>query len=254
MKFFIDNVEIQTVIKGATISGSLNLVSRTAAFSYFYSTYDLLFKKYKAKIGSSVLIKNNSDKKIFIGKITEINYIKEKNIVQIQAQDMLYPLMHIKTKGRFQGEFLSSIKSIIKEFSFAKNITAFFSKQINILNLGGLSLYDILQIAIKKIYGDYVKIYIDGSLSVHILMPKSDAPKAELVAGKNIISCFFSTNDEENRAKIIICGNENIVSGMVVKIIDTEKNISGTFVVESDKHVFKNTYTTELNLIERKFF
>ena len=74
MKFFIDDREIKTINTGAIIEGSLNLVSRCANFSYVFDDKNLEFENYKAKLGSKVLIKNDSNKNIFKGKITSINY------------------------------------------------------------------------------------------------------------------------------------------------------------------------------------
>lgn len=65
MKFIINNVEIKTVLKNAVIRGSFSLISRVASFSYIYDAHDSYFKNYKAKIGNSVLIKNDDGKKIY---------------------------------------------------------------------------------------------------------------------------------------------------------------------------------------------
>lgn len=252
MKFYIDNTEIKTVIKGAEILGSFHLISREAIFSYIYNANDPLFQIYKVKLGSKVLIKNDNGENIFKGKVENINFSKDKSIVQIQAQDMLYSLVKTKIKGRFKGAFLFILNNLIKDFGIANSIKNFLSKEINILSLGKLSVYDILSVAAKKMYGDEVKIYLDGDSRIKFLVPKISSLRETLILGRNVLNASFKSKGDKNAAQITAIGNDKVVSGSLVLLYDELKGNSSYFVVQKDKHIFGNIYTMELELLERK--
>ena len=82
-------------------------------------------------------------------------------------------------------------------------------------------------------------------------MPLKDNSKGDFILGKNVISAQFSQDGFENIAKITAIGNENVVSGTVIKIIDPKNNKIGYFTVKNDIHTYGNIYTMELDLKER---
>lgn len=249
MKFYIDGKEIKTVITNAEISGSLELVSRMALFSYIY---DSSFENYKAKTGSKILIKNDSNENIFQGNITSITQSKDKKSVLIQAQDFLYPLLNTKVAGRFKGLFLPVLKNIVKEFEIINTVKEYLSKQVNILSLGKLSQYDIISVISRKIYGEEVKIYLDGNSKMKFLLPDISNSIATFTFGKNIISATFTSEDKKNISSVKVLENKDVVSGSVIKIIDEVNQNSGYFVVTKDKHVYGKIHTMNLELRERK--
>ena len=255
MKFYIDGIEIKTVTEGAEITGGLDLPSRSALFSYVYNNEEYMKFKYKAKVGSHVIIKNDSDKKIFTGKVTEINYFKDKNLIKIQAQDMFYELIKIKIKGRYKGTLASILKDFMNKYkitsSIITKITTVLQKELNILSLGKLSVYDIILIAARKIFGKEVKLYLDGDSGIHVLIPRLLDPAANFSIGKNIIDADFSANEKNNFSSLTVNGDENIVSGSVISIEDENGN-KGTFIVQKDRHIYGNIYKTVLNVKERR--
>lgn len=253
MKFFIDDNEIKTVKQGAVIFGSLNLVSRKALFSYIYNPYDSDFKIYKAKKDSSVLIKNDDGKNIFKGTVYKIEFETEGSEIKIQAEDLLSLLLKIKPKGRFTGSFMSVINKIIGRFSFLKAMQLVLNKEVNILNLGALSAYDIMFAAASKMYGSEFKIYMNGDGELKFLVPLLSEAKKEFVIGKNIISSSFSSEEEKNTGRIKAIGDDEIVSGSVIKIIEPLSGNFGHFIVEKDVHTYTNTHIMELDVKEKKF-
>jgi len=249
MKFYIDDKEIKTVITNAETSGSLELVSRMALFSYIY---DSSFENYKAKTGSNVLIKDDNNENVFQGNITSITQSKDKKNVLIQAQDFLYPLLNTKITGRFKGLFLPVLKDIVKEFEVINTIKEYLTKQVNVLSLGQLSKYDIISVISRKIYGEEVKIYLDGNSKMKFLLPDVSGSTATFTFGKNIISASFTSENKKNISSIKTLENKDVVSGSVIKIVDEVNQNSGYFIVTKDKHAYGKINTMELELKERK--
>lgn len=250
MKFFIDGKEIKTVISGATISGSLNLVSRCASFSYIYSPIDKEFEIYKAKIGSLVLIKNES-KNIFQGKITSINYQAESKVIQIQAKDLFSILLETKPIGRFKGNLLNVLKQVLDKNNIIPVVNNFIKNEINIVNFGELTSFDVIKIAINKVYGDDFKLFLDGDLNLNILFPLISNSKADFIIGENIISSNFSSSKIGNTSIITAIGNNEIVSGSVIRVIEPNNGFFGYFVVQKDRHVYSLGHIMELEIKER---
>ena len=255
MKFYIDGAEIKTVTEGAEITGGFDLPSRTALFSYVYNNESYMKFEYKVKVGSHVVIKNDNDNKIFTGKVTEITYFKDKNLIKIQAQDMFYELVKRKIKGRYKGTFISILKDFMNKYkitsSIITKITTVLQKEINILSLGKLSVYDIVLVAARKIFGKEIKLYLDGESRIHVLIPRFLDPAANFSIGKNIIDVDFSANEKNNFSSLTVNGDENVVSGSVVSIEDENGN-KGIFIVQKDRHIYGNIYKTVLTVKERK--
>ena len=122
--------------------------------------------------------------------------------------------------------------------------------ELNIISLGGLSAFDIIQIAVSQIFGDDIKIYLDGNSKFKILIPSIMKPDAELITGRDIISAFFMKDENSNSAKITAFNNDDVISGSIIKI--KVKNIEGCFLVESDIHTYSYQNTMTLNLKERR--
>ena len=252
MKFIIDDNEIKTVIKGATIKGSLSLVSRSANFSFIYNENDPDFKKYRAKINSTVTIKNDDNKNIFSGFITRINYLADTKIIEIEASDYFSILLNENVTGRFAGKLLTAINKLLSGLNIFSNIKTSIENKLNVVSLGNLTRYDILEIFMKNIYAkEEFKLYVDGNSSINILLPFRDNSKGDFIFGENIISAYFSQDNFYNLAKITAIGNENVVSGAVIRIIDKLNNKDGYFTVKNDTHIYGDTYTMELELKER---
>lgn len=272
MKFIIDDNEIKTVNKNAAIQGAMNLVARCASFSYI-CIQDGEFKAYKAKINSNVLIKNDNNENIFKGRVTSIYYNPDDKTVQIQAEDMLSLLTKIKISGRFKENIISFIKNSFKDISIIQKIIDFLNDflnkktripnfnnlgkikdKINIVSLGGMTIYDILQIAVSKMHKTDFKIYLTGNSEIKFLIPSAANAKKELIIGKNVLSASFCAKEnDENIASIKAIGDDSIVSGTTVKLIDLNNGAIGYFTVEKDKHVYSDIYTMDLELKERKF-
>ena len=252
MKFIIDDNEIKTVIKGATIKGCLSLVSRNASFSFIYNENDSNFEKYKAKVHSKVTIKNDNDKNIFSGFITTINYVRERKLIEIEASDYFSILLNKNVTGRFTGTLFANIKKLLDGFSIFSNIKTAITKKLNVVSLGNLTYYDILEIFMKNIYEtEEFKLYVDGDSSINVLLPFRDNSKGDFILGENVISAYFSKDSFYNIAKIKAIGNENVVSGTVIRLIDKANNKDAYFTVKSDIHTFGDIYTMELELKER---
>ncbi len=253
MKFIIDGTEIKTVTINALIEGSINSVSRHASFSYIYNPDDSEFKTYKAKIGSDVVIKNDSGKNIFKGEVTQISFQAGSNLIQIEAQDNLYKLLKTKLTGRFRGALDRIISKLISEFDISFMIISFLTTKINILNLGHLSIYDIIHIAVSKVFEkDGFKIYLDGDNKLKILTPYIDSVKREFYAKRDIIQASYSCDEKSNISNIKTSGDDAIVSGCVIRVIDNEIGALGDFIVESDRHTYSDIHLMELKLKERK--
>lgn len=253
MKFFIDDREIKTINTGAIIEGSLNLVSRCANFSYVFDDKNLEFENYKAKLGSKVLIKNDSNKNIFKGKITSINYQSESKIIQITAHDFLYELVNQKVIGRYKGDFLNIISKAISSNNFIKSVKKFLDDEINIVSFGDLSSYDVIKLAATKLFGDEFKIYLDGDSNIEVLIPSVSSSKGDFRIGENIISSNFNSSSSGNLSTIVSLGNDNIVSGSLIRVIEPKNGFFGYFIVEKDKHIYDFVHTMELQIKERTF-
>lgn len=280
MKFYINTTQIKTVKKGASIEGSLNSVSRIASFSYIYDSKDPNFKDYKARTGFLVLIKNDSNENIFIGLVLSLSYDANSMTMSVTATDLFSVLLNKKIAGRFKGDFITifnkvmsgykftsgildkiqkfmqkdlfvNFKKLLDGFSLSSYYLEKYADKLNVISLGNLSAYDILSIAASKIYGDEFKFYIDGNCRINILLPLYSPPVAELFMGKDIISSSFSVTDGQNRASIMAFGNDKVVAGTTVRIIDPSKNVNGNFVVENDSHIYTNAHTMQLGLRER---
>lgn len=252
MKFIIDDNEIKTVIKGATVRGCLSLVSRSASFSFIYNEADPDFEKYKAKIGSGVKIKNDDNKNVFSGFITKINYNQDKKLVEIEASDYFSILLNKNVTGRFTGSITAGLNDLLSGFNIFFDMKTSLTKKLNVISFGNLSYYDILEIFMKNIYEtEEFKLYIKSDSSIGVLLPLKDNSKGDFILGKNVISAQFSQDGFENIAKITAIGNENVVSGTVIKIIDPKNNKIGYFTVKNDIHTYGNIYTMELDLKER---
>lgn len=255
MKFYIDDNEIKTVNANATIRGCLSLISRSAKFSFIYNENDSNFIKYKAKINSTVKIKNDNNKSIFSGFITRINYMADKKLVEIEANDYFTILLNEKVTGRFAGKIFNAVNNLLsglKIYSNLQNIKTAVENKLNVVSLGNLSRYDILEIFIKNLYAtEEFKLYIDGDSSLNVLLPFRDNSRGDFILGENVISAFFSKDDSLNNAFIVAIGDDNIVSGCVIRLIDKINNKKGYFTVKSDVHTYGNTHTMELELKER---
>ena len=253
MKFIINNIEIKTVLKNAVIRGSFAVVSRCAIFSYIYNPNASNFQNYKAKIGYSVLIKDDNGKNIFQGIITNIDYKTDSKFVTIYAKDRLFMLANTKIKGRFKDTFLSIMRSFVSKFSFANKIFEFLKEEINIVSLGKFTKYDILKFAVSKIFKDEFKIYLDGDSNLKVAVAAVSENKGEFELGKNILSSVFSSRFNKNTGRIIAFGDNNVVTGSLIKIIDKTGKNSGYFLVKEDVHTFGDSHLMELELEERRF-
>ena len=201
MKLFIDDTEIKTITKGLTIEGGFELVSRACSFSYVYDPSDVLYKKYKARFGSVVLIKNDKGKDIYKGHIVSVNADYSKKLINIKAQDMAYLLLSKKISGRFKGSFLVAIKSLISKYKTLKDADKFLKKKINVLSLGSFTPMDIICLALSKIHDEF-KIYSDGSGSLEVLTPSVSNPKGTLSLGRDILYANFTSKGIKNTAHI----------------------------------------------------
>lgn len=251
MKFFIDDKEIKTVLDNAVCEGNINLASRCVRFSYIYSIDNPNFPQYKVKNGSIVNLKNDNNENIFQGYVTSISYKTYENVVSIQAYDYLYFLLNKKVKGRFRGTFISILKNFLDKNYSIGEILKNLKNRINTISFGNLSAYDILQFALYYIFGEGYKIYIDGDSRLKIINSNSVSPSTILTIGNEIISSSFSLKYGENIGFIRAFDNKNVISGCVITIIDKTGNISGDFIVQSDKHIYRNTNIMELYIKER---
>lgn len=245
MKFYIDNKEVKTINTGASIKGTFNSPSRTASFSYIYKKG---IEETKAKYESSVLIENDDNKPLFRGLITKLVYYPSESLIEIEAKDLLSTLLETKIEGRYKGTLIEIISELFGNFDFL-NMPGILN-ELNIVSLGGLSAFDIIQIAVSQIFGDDIKIYLDGNSKFKILIPSIMKPDAELITGRDIISAVFMKDENSNSAKITAFNNDNVISGSIIKIKD--KNIEGCFLVESDIHTYSYQNTMTLNLKERR--
>lgn len=255
MKFFIDDKEIKTVNKGATIKGCLSLVSRCANFSFIYNENDSNFEKYKAKINSDVTIENDEGKNIFKGFVSIINYNQNEKTVEIEALDYFSFLLNSKIAGRFSGGVLSALNKLLSGFNIYSSLIKNIKKELNVISFGSLSRYDILEILIKNMYEkEEFKLYLDGDNSINVLLPLRDNSKGDFKIGENIISAYFSQEGFENISRITAIGNDDVVSGTIIKIIDPKNNKSGYFTVKSDIHTYADFHIMDLELKERKLW
>lgn len=251
MKFLINDVEIKTVLKGAKISGCLGLLSRSAAFSFPCTEEIPETMAYTAKVGYGVVIKNDDNKNIFKGKITKIEYSLDKNIVNVEARDLLEEFLYKKIKGRFKGKPLQIFDILKCKFSVINNIANFFKKEINIVNLGKMSVYDIIKVILTELFGSNFKLYIDGYGKIKLLLPLIDKSVRTLILGEDIISASFSADKDNNSSKIKATGRDDVVSGSIIKIVDVMAGVENTFVVESDVHIYNDVHIMELVVKER---
>jgi len=251
MKFFIGDTEIKTVVKGALIKGSVNLVSRSAAFSFVSSDEIGGRLQYRAKIGSKVTITNNG-KNIFKGNIVKIEYIKDKSIVNIEAEDILKEYLGKKIIGRIKGHFTTVISTLGCKVNILQSFKDILKKEINIVNLEKLSVYDILKIIFKEFFKADFKIYVDGDGKINILLPFKDSSIADIVLQKDVIEASYKSEFLQNGARIKAIGNDDVISGRVIRLIDYNRGISSYFVVEKDSHSYGDIHTIELELAERR--
>lgn len=247
MKFYIDDKEIKTINKNSLITGGINLVSRSASFSYLYmNDFGLPYAQYK----SSVLIKNDENETIFRGSVVKLNYSADKKTIEVEAKDPLYFLLETKIKGRYKGNLIQIMAEILGGFNISFALEGLFLDELNIISLGGLSAYDVIKIAVSKIFGDNFKIYLDSMLNLKILIPSILNSKAELIIGKNVISAEFAQSESDNVSKITALNNDDVISGSIVKVVEQNKGIEGYFLVESDVHNYSSINTMTLNLKE----
>lgn len=252
MKFFLNDNEIKMVLKGATIQGNLGLVSRIASFSYPFCADIPQTLQYKAQIGSTVVIENDSNKKIFKGKVSKITLDEKQKIITLEAHDELLDMLLTFPKGRFKGKMLTVLSNLKCKFKALDTIEKFLNRDINIVNLGKLNLFEIIKLILKKFFGDEFKLYIDGYGNLSVLLPFINNKKAVFKMGKDIISAEFSSDKKQNTAKITAFGNDEAVSGAVIEIIDDKKGVSGHFLIEKDVHTFSDNHIMDLYLKERK--
>ena len=252
MKLFIDNVEIKTVADKIVIQGSMGLVSRTCLFSYVYDFSDENYKKYKVKINSDILIQDDYGENVFRGIVVSIKSDKENKLLNIKAQDMLYPLITSKVTGRFKGEFIKVINNFFSKFEIVKDIKAILALKVNIISLGTLTVLDIISAVLSKIHGANFKIYLDANSKLKIFLPLIQSPNENLIIGENVFQASFSAEANENTVYIKALGNKNVVSGSTVRLINNDDGQKGDWIVCFDKHTYGNTYTMELELKERK--
>jgi len=252
MRFFINDKEIKTVISGASLEGSIDLVSRTIHFAYVYSGDNQNFPKYKVKIGANVKLQNDKGENVFQGFINSIDYKTNENIVSIQAVDYMYLLLHRQVTGRFRGTFLSIINKFIGKHQSVQDFLKNLKNKINVISFGNLSAFDILRFCTSFVYGKHCKIYMDGNQKIKVFNYVTMKPVAKLKIGQEVISSSFSTNMLEDTSSIIAFDNKDVIAGCVIKIIDENGKNSGDFLVQSDRHVYTNTKNTmELQLKER---
>lgn len=251
MKFFIDDIEIKTVLSGAFLEGSLNLVSRSASFSYVFSLDNPNFPKYNVKKGSNVKIKDDNNENIFQGFVYSIDYEPNGNVVSIKALDFLYLYLDKKVTGRFRGTFLSIIRGFLEKNYSIHEILKNLKNIINTVSFGNLSVYDILRFSVSLIYGKNCKIYMDGNLKIKVLNYLLNSPIATINTN-DILYSSYSLSFDGNKGMIKAFDNKNIVAGSVVKILDEKNNIESDFIVQSDRHMYEEINTMTLQLKERK--
>ncbi len=125
-------------------------------------------------------------------------------------------------------------------------------KKHTIANYGKYSAYDIIKLAILKVFEHEFKIYLDGNINLKILFPYTASAKKEFIIGKNILTASFYTAAENlKKANVKVIGDSDIVSGSVIKISNSNLEKSGYFIVENDVHTFSDIHTMDLSLIER---
>ncbi len=160
--------------------------------------------------------------------------------------------LYKKIKGRYKGEALQTLFSILKcKLPVIENITKILKKKINILNLGKLSMYDIIKLILTEFFGANFKLYIDGYGKINILLPLIDKSVRTLILGEDIISANFTSDKERNTSQIRAIGRDDVVSGSIVKIADVTTGVENTFVVESDVHTYNDVHIMDLSLKER---
>lgn len=253
MKFLIDFVEVKTVIEGAVIQGSTNLVSREATFSYVYNPDDSDFPSHLVMVGSIVLIQNDDNKNIFRGFVKTIRYNAESKLVEITAQDELSALVNQKIKGRFKGNLIAVIKKVLGGFNINLDLILKFVDELNIISFGELSIYDVIFRAIQKVYDGEFKIHVDGNSKLKILFPLIANCKGDFIIGKNIISSSFSANKDNNLSVIEAIGDDEVTSGSIIRVLDPDSGLFGYFTVEKDRHTYEKVHKMRLELKERKF-
>ena len=108
-------------------------------------------------------------------------------------------------------------------------------------------------IRLGKLFGDEFKIYLDGDSNIEVLIPSVSSSKGDFRIGENIISSNFNSSSSGNLSTIVSLGNDNIVSGSLIRVIEPKNGFFGYFIVEKDKHIYDFVHTMELQIKERTF-